>query len=406
MNYNYTKINHAQVKQYSSYNDTDKSMDDAIEDAIDFLNKPTSFRDFDEGLNELLHRTGHAKNLTTLEEKAEYLFSKLQAIHSETEKDTVFSWFLGKHRPKIEAGSRKRMFEICFALQLSFKDTVWFFHHVYYDRAFNYHTIEEAVFYYAFLHQLSYEDSLRIISEITNAPYTPASSISEKNYTIFIKDSIEKFDSENELKHFLISNRENFQSWNKHALTEIQNILTTLIASPKGKEEIDSLKKRLFRKNTSSKETPEIIENRLKSILSDCDHNTPDNPKSIYGLLLLEIFCDAFINQDYYPITEYLTDTLSGKNVCKNTFLLDRLLSTATGIPKQVRIPYIIKNNFPSKKILSDVLTEEKINTSKSYDSIRKMLILLHFYFFWINKKLAHFDSSTNSITPFQECEY
>ena len=37
---------------------------------------------------------------------------------------------------------------------------------------------------------------------------------------------------------------------------------------------------------------------------------------------------------------------------------------------------------------MSDVLSDEKISVSKSYDSIRKMIILLDFYCFWVDIKL------------------
>lgn len=37
---------------------------------------------------------------------------------------------------------------------------------------------------------------------------------------------------------------------------------------------------------------------------------------------------------------------------------------------------------------MSDILSEDKISVSKSYDSIRKMIILLNFYHFWVNVKL------------------
>ena len=38
---------------------------------------------------------------------------------------------------------------------------------------------------------------------------------------------------------------------------------------------------------------------------------------------------------------------------------------------------------------MSDVLSEEKVTVSKSYDSIRKTIILLDFYRFWISVKLG-----------------
>ena len=38
---------------------------------------------------------------------------------------------------------------------------------------------------------------------------------------------------------------------------------------------------------------------------------------------------------------------------------------------------------------MSDILSEEKSSVSTSYDSIRKMIVLLDFYRFWLNVKLS-----------------
>ena len=89
-------------------------------------------------------------------------FSKLKDIGSTISRATVMSWFTGNHRPKVEAGSRPKIYELCFAMQLTYEETVWFFQHVYYDRAFNCHNIREAVYYYftsAFLSKSSGNNS-------------------------------------------------------------------------------------------------------------------------------------------------------------------------------------------------------------------------------------------------------
>lgn len=112
------------------------------------------------------------------------------------------------------------------------------------------------------------------------------------------------------------------------------------------------------------------------------------------GLLLREIYYDATnTSRDGISITEYILEAIDGKSVMKNSFVLDRLICSTSGIPKNIDIPYIVKTNFPSKKSFSDVLSqdkngENKIETSKSYDIIRKILVLLNFYCFWIKKKL------------------
>ncbi|MFR2592217.1 MAG: hypothetical protein ACLTAS_00725 [Butyribacter sp.] len=85
---------------------------------------------------------------------------------------------------------------------------------------------------------------------------------------------------------------------------------------------------------------------------------------------------------------EYIKDVMNNRNFMKNASILRYLITTSVGAGKDTSIPYIVRNNFPSKKTMSDILSEDKLSTSKSYDSIRKLIILLDFYRFWVNAKL------------------
>lgn len=99
--HDYTTFNEQSLSNFTS-------IDDDLTDAVDFLKNPKSFRSFDNGLKTLLKRTGYSGNLDNNNELTEYLISKLRAIHSTIETETVYSWFSGKHRPKVEPGSRKK----------------------------------------------------------------------------------------------------------------------------------------------------------------------------------------------------------------------------------------------------------------------------------------------------------
>lgn len=369
METNYTVFNRESTKEFSS--------DDYIEEAVDFLKNPDSFRSFDEGLKQIILQKGFAGDKNNSTELADYLIAKLREIGASIEAATVYSWFAqnskkgGKSRPKIEAGSRSKIYEICFALHLSYKETVWFFEHVYYDRPFNCHTINEAVFLYAFLHNMDYKAALSLIHEIDFLPSKPTDSAPVANYTQFVQDQIRAFQSIDELKKFLIEQKDNFNSWNQSALSTLRLLVGQLICSAEAKNDIAALKRTLARKaNSSSKDFS----------MAASEH--PD-----WGLLIREIIHDAQV-QTYETAAAYILDAIKDKNIRKNTFLLERLLSTSAGLRKNPEIPYVVRNNFPSKKTLSDVLSEEKVSTSKSYDSIRKVIILLDFYRFWVNAKL------------------
>lgn len=379
---NYTKYNQESISHYRSYEE--------IEEAVDFLKNPDSFRSFDKGLIELLRRKNYPGDLHNPFEMSEYLYSKLKEIHASIEYETVFSWFCGEHRPKIESNSRQKIYEICFALHLTYQETVWFFQHVYYDRAFNCHTVTEAVFFYAFLNGIPYETSLKIIDEIDQAPIDVNDySDAGPNYTQFVQNRICEFQSTDELKAFLTANKENFTSWNHSALETLEKLRKELVASDHAKEGIDNLKRTLSRQrkaqnkenHTGSKEK-EDLSSLSRDYYEEC------------GLLIKELFYDAAKPDCYTSPGRYVLEAIQGKNIQKNTFLLDRLLCTVSGIPKTDQIPYIVRNNFPSKKVMSDLLSESKISVSKSYDAIRKMIVLLDFYSFWVRIKIGLTDVS------------
>lgn len=371
---NYTIRKQESIMEYASI--------DAIEEAADYLRNPGSFRSFGEGLAEQLKRKGYSGDLENAAEMSEYLFQKLEKIGSPIKKATLLSWFSGKHSPKVEAASRPKMYEICFSLGLTYPETVHFFQHIYYDRAFNCHLIEEAVFYFAFLNGIPYQKAREIICEIEAAPAVAVDNHIEPNYTNFVRDRITEFQTEDELKEFLIANKENFKVWNVSALRTIRELRSILSDPPEIKKEIDDLKRNLVQKIKSGEgKRGEGLNLTDKKVYKNC------------GLLMKEILWDA-----EHPDPEYgnvgmlpakmVIELIEKRNTNSNDFLLARLLTTFSGLKGGIQIPYIVKNNFPSKKVLSDLLSEDKISNSKSYDSIRKMIILLDFYRFWLSVKL------------------
>lgn len=372
------------IKQYTVFNEKsimDYGMMEDETDAVMFLKNPENFRPFGQGLTELLEKNHFQGNAESCTEKADYLLSKLREIHSTIEKETVYAWFQGKRRPKIEPGSRRRMYEICFALELSYEETVWFFHHVYYDRCFNCHTIEEAVFCFCFLHGISYQKALRMIENIYAADSTvSAPKNSGSDYTHFVQNRILSMQTIDELQAFLMNHRQAFGQSNRSALTAIQNLLSRITGAERSKPIIDRLKRTLMRA-VRSNSSQRVLQNFTEDI-DKC------------GLLMQEICYDAQ-NQSDRSASEYILETIIQRNIFKNTVVLDWLLSTNTGMSKNPDIPYIVRNNFPSKKVLSDVLDETKSSSSRSYDAIRKTLVLLDFYVFWVRIKLGITDIGT-----------
>ncbi len=362
--------NHASLNQYA--------------DTLKQLNHPGLFRPFNEGLTELLFKSEYNGAEDNNAAKTNYLYSNLQKTGSNITFKTVMSWFTGKHRPKIEPSSRPKMYEICFSLNLSLEDTQWFFHHVYCDRCFNCHTVEEAVYYFCFKNHLPYADARNLIKEILDFPcLEPPLTADINNYTQFLSKNISLLNQTEDFLKFMKEYRSTFDNWNKSAFVTINNLLAELTGSKQmTAQDIDkTIKRPLMRKINSTSD---------RRHLDDIDASLFEN----CGLLLKEIYYDAtHSEQAALSAAEYITQIVSGKNVLLNSFVIEQMTTGTTGIPKEKNIPYIVKLNFPSKKSLSDVLSQtadgrNKIETSKNYDMIRKLLVLLHFFTFWIKIKI------------------
>lgn len=390
MDINYTQYNEKSIFDYS--------LSEEEEDAINYLNSPDNFRPFKQGLTELLIKSGFHGDTSDTEALSQYLISKLAAIYSTITPQTVFSWFSGEHRPKVEPGSRERMYEICFALHLPIEDVRWFFHHVYYDRAFNCHTYEEAIYYYCFLHTLDYNTAKKLIHTVeTSSPSQDFSDTENNaNYTTFVQNQAEECSSTEEFLHFLIENKNSFTVWNQSAISQINSMLEEIIGSDDTKPLVKNLKKSI---NTLIEKHENGSSGKM-SYLNDTQIATINQ----CGLLIRELYEDA---NDYASSSENLLydmkSSLDKRNPFTISFMLDRILTTMTGFSKKCDVPYIVKNNFPSKKTLSDILSDSKNGTLKLYDSIRKILILLNFYIYWCNIRLTPVETENSDINKLSE---
>lgn len=74
--------------------------------------------------------------------------------------------------------------------------------------------------------------------------------------------------------------------------------------------------------------------------------------------------------------------------------MLKIMLGVEESISSETILPRVVTCNFPSKKTFSDFFKNPTANTS--YDSIRKMLILLQFWHFWCRTELSGNDDIPN----------
>lgn len=314
--------------------------------ALNYLNNPENFRSFSSGLTSLISKYGYDGAPEDTDARTGFLLEKLASIGVSLTKATVFSWFTDKHRPALSANSRTLLFQVCFSLSASLEDVRWFFSHVYFDKALNCHTIPEAVYYYCFTRRLPYRHALDLISRIDAMPCPDGSG----HAVVFTKDIIRQLDScttEEELLTFFQKNKHVFSQWNRTALKYIEFYVSLIQGKESDKAMIRAAKAgRTF----------------LPDELRPC------------GLVIQEYLLSASNGCFGY---------ISGKSIRSIDFMLEQMITINSGLPKQTQIPAVVRQNFPSKKTFSDILNKSELSTS--YDSIRKCLILLKFYHFWVN---------------------
>lgn len=168
----------------------------------DFLNNHDSFRSFGEGIIAIINRTSNDQIdndqvIAYLEKCCNDNGVNLSEIAS---KNTLKNWFEKDMRPKKGETSRDAMFALSFALKLSIEDTALLFHEVYLDRAFNFRSAEEIVYYYCKMNNKHWADAKRLIA---SAQAGNADKSDTTKYTVAIKADVENVENEQQLLTFL-----------------------------------------------------------------------------------------------------------------------------------------------------------------------------------------------------------
>lgn len=332
------------------------------EDVLNFLNNEENFPSFSTGLTELLRRKIKEDELNDpLDDETKiinYLYEKMISISvNSISKNTIKNWVKKNHRPKPVSNSRTLMYQLCFALDLQIDEVKWFFQYVYFSRSFNCHRIDEAVYYYCFLHnsknpnlKLSYNDAQSLIDDIGKVPKKEVEENIDTNITQKIQKEIETFSSLEELKNYLSNNKHLFDKWNISANKNIKKLLSNVC---------------------NREEDSQIIKNIRNNPQSDFEKDIKN-----CSFIIQSLYKDSGNN-------EMFLDNVKYKNIHSIDFILQNILYTKSGIQK-ASVPSFIKNNFPSKKVFSSL--KNTLDTSTSYDTIRKMLIFLYFISFWDSK--------------------
>ena len=343
------------------------SIDDCNE-AYQYLQNSANFVSFHTGLTTLMQRCGYTGSSEDVEEKTAYLQQKLAAIHVKITEITVRDWFSGKRRPSLDSRSRKLVYEICFALGASFELVQEFFRQVYFSRSFNCHTIKEAVYYYCLHQNHSYNHALELYETIKAMPETAKFEASAPVYTDQIRNALDNCHSDEEFLAYFSRNKSIFDRWNQKALFYIEEFIRQIRGT---KEDIGRIE-------------------AFGKVGTIPDAKTLATPPAS-GLITQEFFMQArHFGRKW---------TYAKQNITSIDFMLEFIIDPIEPVNKKAKLPDIVKLNFPSKKTFSKILNRSQSETSTSYDSIRKCLILLKFYHFWVTLELM-MDSGNAAENP------
>lgn len=221
MNTTYTEQMESKIfnqwDEFDNYNEDYSSL-------IDTLNGENTFRSFGDGL--LLFMQKKKPNLTA--ETAVKLLDKLCLECKVPVKDiasanTLKSWFKGGPRPKKGEESRKSMFALAFALELTPAETAELFHKVYLDRAFDYRNADEIIYYFCLNNKKSWADAEGLISLSQG---TNGDNNDHTVYTAQIRADIGLITDESELISYISKHRHNLEKANISAKKNLQDLIS------------------------------------------------------------------------------------------------------------------------------------------------------------------------------------
>lgn len=298
-----------------------------LDDFTDNLIKVASiFRSFNEAMDVFITEHGYMENIDNVENKSTFIRDKFKKASIKVPRG-IKEWFTNHKR--IE---RDTAFQICFAFDLNIEQTNDFFRKVYFGRSFDCHTINEAIYYYCMSNNLHYNDALELIKE---SPKDSKCKFDENNkvlYTGTIIEQIKLFTDKNDLLSYFNTNIEQFGFNNATAAKYIKDIWNKI-------SEIDGLAY------------------QESCLLTDNNEEKTWKNQSIWNIYIQILGLDK-------------------EMVCNKKY--DRSLKHI--LSDNALLHPIAEASFPDREGINSILNGKHV----SYERVRKILILLLFYKYWI----------------------
>ena len=305
-----------------------------------------NFRYFDEGLTEFMLEHGYLGDIDNIEEKVAYLKMKFENAGINVPRN-LKKW-ITSHK-SIE---RKTAFQICFAFELGVEETNDFFRRIYLERGFDCHYVEEAIYYYAMKHNLTYGEVQKMVKQAPEDKKNKIDFSKEILFTASIVDEIDHFDNTEDFMQFLEENASQF-SYNNATAYKYINEIWRKIALPDG---------------LAAREKDELFVDVLNT---DQEKKTrtanKEKQKSVW-----EIYIQMLgFNEE---ILQVLHTDRSIKPILKDNVLLHP----------------VAQASFPDREGIQNILNGKHV----SHERVRKIIIFLVFYKYWVTSALKRKDAT------------
>lgn len=322
-------------------------------------------------LTEILKDRGYTGDDHDVSARAFFLHNMYEKAQIHIDEKTLKNWFC-EDSPKFKTFTRRKMHELCFVLEFNYDQARDFFDRIYLCRSFNCRNIREAVYCFCFSKGKNYTQASSLLKQaekILEDAHKHSKASAPIRFTNAMEEDIIQLYSDREFLNYVADNWESFCEYNRTIMREL-NVLINII---KGTKQDDALIN-LHRKTGAN--------------LSDSEY------EKLQGLVVREYFL-------YHDILDLKRD-LKGRRLSSTDFMLFQILNIpmseyynpetpGQSFAKNARLHELAKRNFPSKHTFSNILKKtEKTSqkTTTSFDGVRKLFILLHFYVYFVSEKV------------------
>lgn len=296
----------------------------------------STFRPFSDAISLFIQEHGYTGDLGDTECKIAYISEKFEIEEIVFEKRNIKKWFSEGSRIEKETG-----YLFCFAFHLNVEEANDFFCKVCLLRGIDCHRIDEAVYYYCLKNGLKYQTAQAIISKIKGIEVE--NDYVDIPYTESILTEIDRMTSMQELIKYLNDNYHAFDINMVTATKDVREIWEDISAE-------NGLANR------------EIEEGLLDPIATE----EKERRKKLKTRSFWEIYKQIIgYDNEKIPAIE--------KNRSIKTFLKDNAV-----------MHKVAEQNFPDKQGLERVMRGKEISPER----MRKILIFLLFYRFWVSLAL------------------